>query len=681
VTVSVRSRPAPQPTACARKILPPGCRPLASARVFVGVRPILFAVLFSLSRLALAAPGYLLGSDYSHPIDGVAAFDSVVVDDQGSVYTAQPNSVQKCTSDGRFVWQTTIGFSSSAIAVDKSGNVYAVGSAYSANLIAIVRIGPDGVAAQPLSLGTGLRVNAAAIDANGRLWVTGQTIPQFANPLRTTSDALQQSLPNTLVPHGFVARLNPAGTAIVYATYLAGSGTDLPSAISVDNSASAFIAGSTTSPDFPLTAPAHIGEGVRFLMRLKPTGTGLVYSVIVASGASANTAVAADGGGDASVTYLDGPTWSLAHFDPDGALRFSKSSEGPALAMDAAGNTYVSGPAAGNRPVKNTIGACGSVYLDVFGPDGALLQATWVPAGAFLVAPISLLVAADSTVFLLSRAQPSLQFVTWLTAFSPNASAQPLALACVADAADYRVPYSIPFGAPPERRIAPGEIVSLFGNGLGPADGAQPAVTLESGFPTELAGVQVLFNGQPAPLLYVQEAQINAVVPWQVAGEITICVSYRSVLTNCIVEPVIFALPGIFTIDGVHAAAVNQDETINSAAHPAPPGSIVSVFGTGFGPVAPAVKDGSIVTLPLPSNALDLGLYVPASAASAAMVVAVTYAGPAPFQVAGVTQINFRVPASLSTSWSVLTVNLWLGGPNLSGTRTTQFTLWVGVPE
>jgi len=58
--------------------------------------------------------------------------------------------------------------------------------------------------------------------------------------------------------------------------------------------------------------------------------------------------------------------------------------------------------------------------------------------------------------------------------------------------------------------ISPGQIMSLFGGGLGPATGTGPPVTIKSGFPTQLANVEVTFNGIPGALLYVQDSQINA---------------------------------------------------------------------------------------------------------------------------------------------------------------------------
>ena len=77
--------------------------------------------------------------------------------------------------------------------------------------------------------------------------------------------------------------------------------------------------------------------------------------------------------------------------------------------------------------------------------------------------------------------------------------------------------------------VAPGELVTLFGTGLGPRQGVQPQATLQSPFPTQAANVEVTFDGTPAPLLLVQDAQINAVAPWSLTPGQTaqVCVSYK----------------------------------------------------------------------------------------------------------------------------------------------------------
>jgi len=231
----------------------------------------------------------------------------------------------------------------------------------------------------------------------------------------------------------------------------------------------------------------------------------------------------------------------------------------------------------------------------------------------------------------LSGSQGGLVFVTSLT---QNATAPVVPLACVANAASYD-----------SAGISGGEIVSLFGNGLGPAAGTQPE-SVSNGYPKQLAGVQVTFNGIASPLMYVQNGQINAIAPWalQAGQNANVCVVYNGASTNCITRPVLNAHPGVFTLDGVHAAALNHDGSFNSASNPAPVGSIVSVFATGLGPISPAQPDGSFIGVPLPVNTLPDYVYWLESTFLIGEVAATTtvgYAGPAPFEVAGMSQINF----------------------------------------
>jgi hypothetical protein len=167
----------------------------------------------------------------------------------------------------------------------------------------------------------------------------------------------------------------------------------------------------------------------------------------------------------------------------------------------------------------------------------------------------------------------------------------------------------------------------------------------------------VTFDGTPAPLLWVQDAQINAVVPWSVApGRNTqICVTYNGANTNCLAWPVVETAPAVFTVDGTYAAAVNQDGTLNSVNRPAPVGSIVSIWATGLGSIAPAQADGTLVELPLPANVLPVGVVnewttpglwpCGCGGGSGSDPLVVTYAGPAPYMVAGASQINFQVAA------------------------------------
>src|ERR1039458_8380207 len=149
---------------------------------------------------------------------------------------------------------------------------------------------------------------------------------------------------------------------------------------------------------------------------------------------------------------------------------------------------------------------------------------------------------------------------------------------------------------------------------------------------------------------WVQDAQINVVAPWSLSpGRKTeVCVSYNAVQTNCLNWPVVQTAPAVFTVDGIHAAALNQDGTLNSADNPAPLGSIVSVFATGLGPIAPPQANGTLVGVPLPTNVLTVGVEADFTIGIPFGVAVTTpfdvkYAGPAPSLVAGASQINFQV--------------------------------------
>jgi uncharacterized protein (TIGR03437 family) len=146
--------------------------------------------------------------------------------------------------------------------------------------------------------------------------------------------------------------------------------------------------------------------------------------------------------------------------------------------------------------------------------------------------------------------------------------------------------------------IAPGEIVTLNGFEIGPDAGVSYQADAQGAPPRELAGVQVLFDGQPAPVLYVQWRQINAAAPVELRGQTqtTITVVYNQVTVGSIQAAVAEdGVPGIFRLQpdvSSQAMAVNPDGTMNGPSNPADRGSTVSLLGTGFGPTDPPCATG-----------------------------------------------------------------------------------------
>lgn len=135
--------------------------------------------------------------------------------------------------------------------------------------------------------------------------------------------------------------------------------------------------------------------------------------------------------------------------------------------------------------------------------------------------------------------------------------------------------------------VAPGEIVSIFGSGLGPTSGVSFSVDATTGLvDTILAGTQVLFGSFAAPVLYASSDQINAIVPYEVIGltQVPMQVQYNGMQSASTNVQVASAAPGVFTLNSSgsgQAAATNQNLSLNGPSNPAAPGSYVTLYFTG----------------------------------------------------------------------------------------------------
>ena len=196
--------------------------------------------------------------------------------------------------------------------------------------------------------------------------------------------------------------------------------------------------------------------------------------------------------------------------------------------------------------------------------------------------------------------------------------------------------------------VAPGEIVSLFGSGLGPPTPAYLTLTNPRLVANSLQGVRVYFDGVPAPLLYASSGQVNIVVPYSVAGKSTtqLQLEYLGVMSNSVALQVAATAPGIFSTTGSgqgQAAIVNAiDGSVNSTLHPAARGNWVSIFATGAGATTPDGVDGIVASLPLPASNAAV------SVTMGGLPCPIEFQGAAPGLVSGVLQINAQVPAGLS---------------------------------
>jgi uncharacterized protein (TIGR03437 family) len=238
-----------------------------------------------------------------------------------------------------------------------------------------------------------------------------------------------------------------------------------------------------------------------------------------------------------------------------------------------------------------------------------------------------------------------------------NGSAPRILPGCVVNAASY-----VGGG------VAPGEMVTIFGSAMGPSELVPLRLTEDRRLASTLAEARVLFNGMPAPLVHVSDKQITAIVPYAVAGRssVDVQVEYRGVRSEAVTVQVLPSRPGIFTLDGTgqgQGAILNEDGSLNSASNPARRGSFISIFATGGGEAAPGVVDGQLISDIRPRTSLpvsvvfDLGHYPPVPQKQGEVV----YAGGVPGSVAGLLQVNVRVPADAVDTGPAVPFALFIG--------------------
>jgi hypothetical protein len=230
-------------------------------------------------------------------------------------------------------------------------------------------------------------VAAVAVDASGSVYVAGTA--QSTN-YPTTAGAFQTTRSGGIY-EAFVTKLSPSGSALVYSTYLGGSGDDLAQALAVDASGNVYVAGSTTSINYPTTVgafqTAHVGGQDGFVTKLNSSGNALLYSTYLGgSGDDKAQAAAVDASGS---IYVAGDTSSTNYPTTAGAFQTtnaSGTSEGFVTKLNSSGSalvysTYLGGGVSGTLANAATVDASGNVY--VAGETFAVYPTT---AGAFQTA-------------------------------------------------------------------------------------------------------------------------------------------------------------------------------------------------------------------------------------------------------------------------------------------------------
>lgn len=199
--------------------------------------------------------------------------------------------------------------------------------------------------------------------------------------------------------------------------------------------------------------------------------------------------------------------------------------------------------------------------------------------------------------------------------------------------------------------VAPGEIVSIFGQNLGPSNGIAFQFDPFGGeLPRSGPGVTVTWNGIAAPLYFAHTNQLNVQAPYELAGapQAELLVTVNGQRSQAAAIPLAATHPGLFP------AVWNQDLTLNSPSNPAAQSSIIVVYATGQGVTVPPSRTGAYPGEVLPEPAAGTTLQ------AGGMPAEILFRGQTP-GTAGVMQVNARLPQGLAAGNSIPLV-LEVGG-------------------
>ncbi|OFV96568.1 MAG: hypothetical protein A3H28_15980 [Acidobacteria bacterium RIFCSPLOWO2_02_FULL_61_28] len=553
------------------------------------------------------------------------------------------------------------------IALDAPGNIYITGRTNSANFPTASPFQAnngglfDAFAAKLNPVGSSLMYATyyggtqddygygIAADGTGGAYLTGFTesnnFPTI-NPIQSifgggTCGVTPDTFP---CPDVFVAKLNPAGSAPVYSTYLGGGNDDEGYSIAVDSSGAAYLTGVTVSTDFRTANPFQAVNGGgedAFVAKLNPGGSQLVYSTYLGgAGEEAGNGIAVDSSGSATVAgYTQSSAFPLVYslhlrasiieafvtkFTPLGSqlvystfLGGNSTDQAFGIAVDPSGTAYVVGGTQSSNfptasPLQGTFagGTCGTAFDTFTCPDGFIAR------------------------------------LVFRSALNPGG---------VVNNASYA----------PGAAVAGGSIAAAFGTDL--AASLVFASTLP--LPTTLGSITIRMNNIPAPLIFVSGNQLALQVPWELAGQTqaTVVASIGATALSPVTLNLAATAPGIFSTNqrgsGQGAILIANSDALAAPVgsipgrntRPANRGEFVTIYCTGLGGVTNRPASGA----PAPANPLSRTTATPAVTIGG-IAATVNFSGLSPGFV-GLYQVDAQVPESSPTG-SVVPVQISIGG-------------------
>lgn len=481
------------------------------------------------------------------------------------------------------------------------------------------------------------------VDSNGYFYLIGNTkagkLPGTSGAYQPVGAPLDGTGTFVTAYRGFIAKFYPVtlntGAYLAACTYLGGktgNTSDYLSGIIVDSNGFVYVVGYTNSTDFPVTAGAYgtvcaPGGGTcaaGHVTKLNPTLSAASWSTYVGG--------ARQDGGDN--LYYTGP-----------------------IQLDGMGNVYVSGIANPNFPMFNSVGptmCCngGEVVVELDPSGSNLLFSTSISSGLDSMETGGLVVDSAGDIYV-AGSDNGANLATTPGAFQTT-DPSPVPTCCYHG-------FVAKITSTPEPSLQSGSLANgatYLAGGLVPGSWAQVKGTnlgtvtriwtgtdftgLGANLPTNLSGVQVLINNQPAALYYISPTQVSFQVPAGISGTATVQVISGGQASNTITAAAAANSPGIFPIiaNGTNYAAgvfldgkITGDPSLGSAFRNALPGDMVQLFATGLA-VSPA---GTLVSTTFVSGVTVTIGDVTVTPSAAALVA------PGEFQV------NFTVPQSFAS--------------------------------
>ncbi len=570
----------------------------------------------------------------------------------------------------------------------------------------VAKISAEGTMVYATFLGGSLRDGAAAIavDSTGAAYIAGGTA---SSDFPTTANAPQKTnkgrgtigvLGDLNYGDAFVSKLNAAGSALVYSTYLGGAADETASDIAIDSAGNAYVTGFTLSNDFPVSTDA-----------LQAANAGFGGQALAAFPAFGFNTERQRNSGDAFLVKLSAA----------GALTYSSffggknDDAGLAIAVDAAGNAYVAGNtvsttlATSAGTMQQNYGGAGGQFprgdgfvikFDFGGklaaPPSRVSVVTGFPttgtAGATLATPFAVEVldaqgvklpgvsvafsATNATVNPASAATDAqgrasttvtLGSTVGTAVITATVAGIPAATANVAIGAAVQLPVvtAIVNGASFQSTVAPGSWITVYIDQTAAAISAASAVPL----PTTLGGYRILVNGAPIPMLNVYPGQpgtqMNAQLPYEIpVGSARVVVEANGVASAPLAFTVQAGAPGIFVFGNNRAVAQNVQPDasliLNTDTVPVPAGDYIIAYLTGQGALDNPITSGDIAK----GSALSIPK-LPYSATLAGKPVTVAFLGMTPGLIA-LAQANILIPADTQPGTYPLVITIGTASSN-----------------